>query len=209
MAKAAKTPVKISMIALVALLCGCHPNLHEVDPGKLYRSAQLSGEELDNAIHTLGIRTVINLRGEDKGSDWYETEVKVTTQDSVKLVSIPMSAKRLPHRKDLIALLDAFEKSERPILVHCQAGADRTGEASAIYEMEYMGKSREEALQMLTLKYDHLELAAPAKRYFIGIYGGRDWAYHGYDPCVQNYRYYDKQQFCGATFSLENLELEN
>ncbi|MFL5812912.1 MAG: dual specificity protein phosphatase family protein [Bdellovibrionia bacterium] len=190
--------IAIAIMASAALFSGCHPNFHEVDPGKLYRSAQLSGEELDHAIHQLGIRTVINLRGEDLNSDWYKAEAQVTQTDGVKLINIAMSAKRLPHRNDLIALLDAFEKAERPILVHCQAGADRTGEASAIYEMEYMGKSREEALEMLTLKYDHLELAAPAKRYFINLYGGKDWAYHTYDPCVQSYKYYDQQKFCSS-----------
>lgn len=198
----------VALFAMMALLSGCHPNFHEVDPGKLYRSAQLTGEELDQAIHTFGIRTVINLRGENPGKDWYDAEARVTQQAGVKLISIPMMASRIPHRKDLIDLLDAFEKSERPILIHCQAGADRTGEASAIYEMEYMGKSRKEALKMLTLKYDHLELAAPSKRYFIGVYGGKDWAYHTYDPCAQDYRYYDKQKYCSGQ-TVENSALEN
>jgi protein tyrosine/serine phosphatase len=180
------------------LLTACHPNFHEVDPGKLYRSAQLTGDELDLAIHQYGIRTVINLRGENQGEKWFDDEVQVTSRDGVKLVNIAMSAKRLPHQKDLIALVEQFETAERPILVHCQAGADRTGEASAMYEMDYMGKSREEALEMLTLKYDHLEMAAPAKRYFIGFYGGKDWALHSYDPCKADYRYYDKTQFCAG-----------
>jgi protein tyrosine/serine phosphatase len=183
-------------IGAIALLSACHPNFHEVDPGKFYRSAQLSGEELDLAIRTYGIRTVINLRGENPGEKWYDDEVQVTNKDGVKLVSIGMSAKRLPNRKDLIALVEQFETAERPLLVHCQAGADRTGEASAIYEMDYMGKSREEALEMLTLKYDHLEVAAPAKRYFIGLYGGKDWALHTYDPCQADYKYYDKASLC-------------
>lgn len=171
---------------------GCPPNFHEVDPGKLYRSAQLTGPELEHAIQKLGIRSVINLRGPNPGKDWYDGEVQVTRAHGVRQFDIPMRADRIPHRKRLLELLDALESAERPILVHCRAGADRTGEASAIYQMEYMGKTREEALEMLTLKYDHLALVTPAKRYFIGLYQGREWARGFYDPCSADYLYYDK-----------------
>lgn len=183
-------------LGMAALFSGCHPNFHEVDPGKMYRSAQLTGEELEHAINSLGIRSIINLRGESPGAEWYDTEAQVARDHGVKMVSIPMSAKRLPLRRDLIKLVDAMESSPRPMLIHCQAGADRTGEASAMYLMDYMGKTREEALEMLTIKYDHLAFYMPAKRYFIGFYGGKEWARHSYDPCRENYLYFDKSTLC-------------
>jgi hypothetical protein len=103
-----------------------------------------------------------------------------------------MSAERLPHRKDLIRLLDAFKNSPRPILLHCQAGVDRTGEASAIYEMLYMGKSKKEALEMLSLKFGYLESNEPAKIYFIrDVWQGETWAREQYFPCSGQYHFYD------------------
>ncbi len=172
-------------------------NFHSVDDGKLYRSAQLRPEKLKEVINQYGIRTIINLRGTNNDHEWYRKEIEIAKQENVDHVDISMSADRLPHRNDLIALLEAYKNSERPILVHCYAGADRTGEATAIYKLEYMDATKEEALKMLSFKYFHLSWLHPAKRYFIkDVYQGIDWVYNQYYPCQQNYKYYNKRQFC-------------
>lgn len=182
------------------LLGGCRlsANFHEIDPGKFYRSAQLTEAELRESIDRAGIRTIINLRGSNPGSDWYDAEARVARERGVRLVDIGMSAKRLPHRADLLKLLDAYREAERPLLVHCLAGADRTGEAAAIYQMEYMNKAKDDALEMLTLKYLHFAPTTPAKRYFIGLYQGREWAYRLYDPCATYYEHYDQRANCSG-----------
>lgn len=180
-----------NLILLIILFLAVGCNLHEIDEGKYFRSAQLSGEELESVIKEHGIKTVINLRGA-KDVDWYREEAAVTERMGVTLISIGMSAKRLPHREDLIKLLDAFKTAERPMLIHCQGGADRTGEASAIYQMLYMGKTKKEALKMLTPKYFHIKKRMPAKRYFIKeLWQGEDWAYNEYDPCSGEFKYYN------------------
>jgi len=167
-------------------------NFYEVDAGKYYRSAQLSGAALEKYISKYKIQTVINLRGPNPNEKWYTDEAEVAQRMNVNLISIPMSAGRLPHKKDLIALLDAFQNAPRPLLVHCQAGADRTGEASALYQMLFMGKSKAEALKMLNIKYGHIASMKPAKIYFIrDLWQGTDWAYQSYDPCLGKYQYYD------------------
>ena len=43
-------------------------NFHAVEEGVIYRSAQLSGDDFQNRIRTYGIRTIINLRGENSGA---------------------------------------------------------------------------------------------------------------------------------------------
>jgi hypothetical protein len=43
-------------------------NFHAVEEGVIYRSAQLSGDDFQNRIRTYGIRTIINLRGENSGT---------------------------------------------------------------------------------------------------------------------------------------------
>lgn len=184
-------------------LSGCRimgMNLHEVDPGKLYRSAQLTGEELAATIEAHQIKTVVNLRGAHPGEGWYDDECAVVDARGLSLVDIPMSADHLPHREDLIRLLNAFRDAERPLLVHCRAGADRTGEATAIYMLEYMGKSKAEALTALDWDYWHVEFFKPAKRYFIAeVYQDEAWARETYAPCAadQEYEYFDKEELCG------------
>src|SRR3954454_9519239 len=47
-------------------------NFHAVVPGELYRSAQPTPELITDYHVKYGIKTVINLRGENVGSDWYD-----------------------------------------------------------------------------------------------------------------------------------------
>ncbi|MES2964367.1 MAG: tyrosine-protein phosphatase [Bdellovibrionota bacterium] len=167
-------------------------NLHTVEKGKLYRSGQLSGSTLESVIKKHGIKTVINLRGYNPTQDWFKAEEKVANKTGTKLVSISMNSKRLPHREDLLTLLDTFATAPRPILVHCEGGSDRTGEAAAIYQMLYMGKTKKDALKMLTAKYLHFTWLKPAKSYFIkNVWQGEEWARESYDPCSGGYEYYD------------------
>ncbi len=183
--------------ALFTTLASCDVvnNFYEVDEGKFFRSAQMSGEDFAKKIQEHGIKTVINLRGANPGEKWWQEEAEVMRAYGIVHINIPMSAGRLPHRRDLIELLDAYKSAPRPILIHCQGGADRTGEASAIYQMLYMGKTMEESLDMLHLKYRHIEKLKPAKIYFIkNVWQGEEWAYKEYNPCSGEYQYYDKNE---------------
>ncbi|MBO9666814.1 MAG: tyrosine-protein phosphatase [Bdellovibrio sp.] len=169
------------------------PNFHEIDRGRFYRSAQLDSKEFSHYIQAYGIKTIISLREAEPKERWYQDELVVSRKYGVEHHDIPMLAEMIPHRENLIRLLDLYKSAPRPILIHCQGGADRSGEVSAIYQMLYQGKSREESLKMLTWKYHHVEMFKPAKRYFISqIWQGEDWAYNDYHPCEENYRYYDK-----------------
>lgn len=179
--------MSIALIALVLPAC----KYYEVDTAKVFRSAQPSADNIKEAANA-GIKTVINLRGPNPGHTWYDAEKEATTKAGILQIDIPMSADRLPHRRDLIKLLDAFKTVPRPMLIHCMAGVDRTGEASAIYQMLYMGKSREEALKMLSSEFMHYEVNKPAKIYFIrDVWQGEEWARNEYDPCSGKYKHYD------------------
>lgn len=171
-------------------------NFHEIDNSLYFRSAQLSSKSLKKYVTKHKIKTVINLRGVSS-KEWYKKQIQAVRELGIVQHDIGMSARRLPHREDLLKLLDLFENVERPILVHCQGGADRTGEASAIYQMLYMAKTKEEALKMLRFKYHHLAWRMPAKRYFIDeIWNGVDWALNDYRPCESSWKYYDREKFC-------------
>ncbi|OIQ17819.1 MAG: hypothetical protein BM556_10345 [Bacteriovorax sp. MedPE-SWde] len=169
------------------------PNKRTVQKNNLYRSAQLSAKQIKRAIKKWKIKTVINLRGESPNKDWWRKEVVAVRESGAKYHNIGMSAQRLPHRKDLIKLIELYETAERPILIHCAGGADRTGEASAMWKLDQMKTSKKKALKQLTILTRHIPFRFPAKRYFIKkIYQGSDWAKENYYPCEANYKYYDK-----------------
>ncbi len=169
-------------------------NFHEIDPGKFYRSAQLSKDEFAETVKKYGIRTVVNLRGSQPGEWWFDDEKDVLGQMGVKLENIGFSTEQMQTKEDWARYAEILKTAERPILVHCRSGADRTSEASAVYVMGYMGKTKAEALDQLSIKYLHVSLFIPAKNVFIENYGGLDWLLTNYDPCQQPFRPYAKNE---------------
>ncbi|XOV67398.1 MAG: dual specificity protein phosphatase family protein [Fluviicola sp.] len=110
-------------------------NFHQVDQN-LYRSAQPSKAEMKWAEEK-GIKTIINLRNviDDK------QEIRGTELTQIR---IPLRAKNLTY-DDIIVTLSAIEAAEKPVLIHCLHGSDRTGCMVAAYQM-YQGMDKQEAI---------------------------------------------------------------
>ncbi|MFH1748073.1 MAG: tyrosine-protein phosphatase [Planctomycetota bacterium] len=179
----------ILLAILVSALTGCgwegfsgyapltlFDNFYVIAPGTAYRSAQLDGPTLGLVIEQAGIRTVINLRGENVGEKWYENEKAVCEEAGVTLVDIRMSAKALPPREVLLQLYDTFLSAEYPILMHCNGGADRSGAAAAIWRMTVQGDDRAAAAEELDLCYGHFASVTPLMDELVRVYEpDRDW----------------------------------
>jgi protein tyrosine/serine phosphatase len=148
-------------------------NFGVVSSGVLYRSGQLSKSGLVRAIHDYGIRTVITLRaGKDPGDpapDAAEEDYCINEQlNYVRLPYRTLAHSEPPWIKvdgkapidSLVAqFLDEMDNElNYPVLVHCFAGANRTGAFVAIYRMEYERWSNADAIAELKAKgYDNLE----------------------------------------------------
>jgi protein tyrosine/serine phosphatase len=165
-------------------------NFHEIEPGQMYRSAQLNKAELDFLLPMFHIKTIINLRGENR-AQWFTDEVEAAKQNGVNLITVDMNSREIPDKDTLLQLIEIFHTAEAPVLIHDLSGADRCGEVSALYEMVAMHKPKSEALGQLSMLYHHFEFSRPAKKYFINLYQGEDWAKNEYDPCSGRYKYYD------------------
>ena len=87
----------------------------------------------------------------------YREELDVCKQDHVDHVDIPFSARHLPSPETLNNLLAEFDHGRYPLLIHCQAGSDRTGLASTLY-VHLMKKTPldEAERSQLTWHYGHL-----------------------------------------------------
>jgi protein tyrosine phosphatase (PTP) superfamily phosphohydrolase (DUF442 family) len=134
------------------------PNYRTVVPDRIYRSAQLEPDELEARIERNGIRSILNLRGPKENRDWYQREVAVADRHGLAFRSIDLVPERLPSQPAVVSLLDALESLPEPILIHCAAGADRTGFASVVAKMSKGSATFEEARGQLSLWYGHVPL---------------------------------------------------
>lgn len=154
-------PTAAVVAIAVLVLAGCthkpiFENVHTVVPGGLYRSAQLSPSRLEQLIDQQKIKSVLNLRGAQPGEAWYDAEVGVANKAKVAYYNLRLdSATELTaaQKADLIAIL---KDAPKPLVVHCWAGADRTGLASALYLYEVAGKDAKVAAKALSIRYYHL-----------------------------------------------------
>lgn len=131
-------------------------NFYPVAPG-VFRSNQPTHKRFER-LKARGIQAILNLRG-SAGAAHYLTEKESCAQLGLTLVDVNMLARQAPARADVLALLDAFRRIDRPFVMHCKSGADRAGFASALYLLVIEGRPLVEARKMLSPKYLHFRLS--------------------------------------------------
>lgn len=114
-------------------------NWHKLDED-VYRSEQ-PGRKGFIEIRDRGIKTVINLRS-------HHSDDSKAGDLGLVLVRVPMTAAGFSEA-DIVAALRAIQSAAKPVLIHCQRGADRAGVVSAMYRVVFQGWSREEAVAEL------------------------------------------------------------
>lgn len=132
-------------------------NFHEVVPGEFYRSAQPSAGDIAAYAREYGIRSVVNLRGEED-ADWYRDELAASARAGIRHYDFRMAATGEMPTDRALQLIALFEGAPKPILVHCRSGADRTGLASVIYLQRLAGVDEDEAEGQLSIFYGHIGL---------------------------------------------------
>jgi protein-tyrosine phosphatase len=109
----------------------------EVKRGILYRSGQLSSEQLTEAVRRYNLRTIINLQ---LPGDEMATERALAARLGVDFVNLPMPGDGFGEEwefREILKILDDVQR--RPVLIHCARGTCRTGAAVAFYRYERDG----------------------------------------------------------------------
>ncbi len=138
-----------------ASLCayGFKDNFRIGVPGVLYRANTLPPESLAKYIDEYGIKSVVNLRGKLSDAQWWQDENTVTQEHGAAMYNVELLAHEYPPPKELERLLEIFDTAQQPLMVHCFAGVDRTGTASALWFLEKEGRTLKEALKQLSFLY--------------------------------------------------------
>jgi protein tyrosine/serine phosphatase len=138
-------------------------NFHPVIAATLYRSAQPSAAEIRRYHAVYGIRTIVNLRGEHDRASWYEAEATEAKRLGITLVNFEMSAGQQLTQDRAAKLVAILKHAEKPILIHCKGGADRSGLASALYLAAVAKQGEQAAESQISIRYGHISLPfAPA-----------------------------------------------
>ena len=138
--------------------------LRVVTPGKLYRCGQLNAAGFAEAFRRYDIKTVVNLQEDNRDPLLPERwrgeprvrESEVCAAHGVRYVVLeggvldhpgedPGSRPRVID--DFFRLMD--DPANHPVLIHCKAGLHRTGLVTAVYRMEYEGRTPAEAVEEL------------------------------------------------------------
>jgi protein tyrosine/serine phosphatase len=128
----------------------------EVKRGILYRSGQLTADQLTQAVKQYQLRTIINLQwpGEEM-----HAERALCRRLGVDFVNLPMPGDGLGEEwqfREILKVLDDPER--RPALVHCARGTCRTGAAVAFYRFQRDGWTPEDVASELRRQTYHYGL---------------------------------------------------
>ena len=126
----------------------------------LYRSEQPNKKGFTE-LELLGIKTVINFR-RVKDPD------KKARHSSLNVVHLPLKASELTE-DDILEALKLIRSSEKPVLIHCWHGSDRTGAIAAASRIVFEDWSKERAISELKTKgFGHHEKRFPNVTILLG-----------------------------------------
>lgn len=170
-------------------------HFHWVDE-QVARSAQSYFGHTGLLLDLHGFRSLLNLRGENAGSPWYEAEKAACAARGLPLIDVTLSSRRLPHAAALQALLQAFQTAPKPLLIKCSGGADRTGLAAGLHLVGRHGLAGLPAARRQLAGWPYLHLPQRHQKWLRPFFdyleeelragGGErplaEWLAEGYDP---------------------------
>jgi len=164
-------------------------NRHRVAEG-VWRAAQPAPNHFTQ-LKRLGFRTIINLRNGRAHGSW-QLQRETCERLGLHMVEFVVRSRVAPDRETILRAKDFFDGLQYPVLFHCKSGADRTGFVAALYLMVREGRSADEALRQLSLRYGHFRYA---KTGILDAFFERyrdegeargipflEWVEHHYDP---------------------------
>ncbi|MBR4220267.1 MAG: tyrosine-protein phosphatase [Victivallales bacterium] len=117
-------------------------NCYMIEPG-LYRSAQPTRQGIEN-LEKMGVVNPLSLRTT-------ATDNQLASSTMMACHSVPLNYMKLNEQVVLEAVRIMNSPRNRPLLVHCRHGSDRTGLVCALYRVLVQGWSKDEAIEEMVL----------------------------------------------------------
>ena len=129
-------------------------NLHQISD-EMYRANQPSPEQIARYAKELGLKTILNLRG-NSPKGYYLLEREACERHGIQLVDFQVFSREVPKPAAVLEAKQLFDSIAYPALMHCKSGADRAGIMSVLYQHFRKGQTIEQALEQLSGKYLHI-----------------------------------------------------
>lgn len=124
-----------------------------VVPGVVYRSGQVSKWMLEPKLKEHGIQVVIDMNGIEADDEHQAAEIETVARLGLEHHRFKMGGDGtgdIRNYANAIEVIHNCQQSRRPVLVHCSAGAQRTGGVVATYRMLVLGQSPQDAYAELS-----------------------------------------------------------
>lgn len=127
-----------------------------VHEGRLYRSGEITPSQLERVVEQKGVKTVLSLL--DPTSPESIAERAAAERLGIRWLNVPLTgdgASKPEDREKMRAIL--LDDANAPLLVHCAAGANRTGLACGMVRLHRDGWTVEQVLdEMRRYSFDDL-----------------------------------------------------
>ncbi len=123
-----------------------------VEPGRIYRSGQISASIIRETLARYQIQTVVSLQDYDANDDKHRAEREATAALGIPELHFPLRGDGSGEIRSYASALAEMARADRDgaaVLVHCAAGTERTGAAVAFYRLLVQGRPASEAYQEL------------------------------------------------------------
>jgi protein tyrosine/serine phosphatase len=129
-----------------------------VEEGKIFRSGQLSRHLVKETLQRNQIQSVVDLTIDDPADETHEAELQAIAELGIERQLFPLKADGTGDvhiYSQAVAAVARAARENKPVLVHCVAGAQRTGGVVAFYRLLVQGKSPDFVFrEMQKYKYD-------------------------------------------------------
>ncbi len=148
-------PLSIAAVAVVAIVLGAWyqngwapKRWGVVEPGLIYRSGQITSRRVRDVLAQNQIRVVVDLTGDDPTNPDQPAERAAIASLGIEVAKCPLlgdGTGDIESYASAIAKIASARKARQPVLVHCSAGAQRTGGVVAAYRILVEKKSPRQA----------------------------------------------------------------
>lgn len=123
-------------------------NFGVVEDGRLYRAGVLTPSTLRKVVDEHGVRTVIDLGANHRGTPADEALARQAEKLGIRRVTLWLEGDGTGNPNCYVETLRVMtDPAAQPVLVHCSAGAQRTGAAVMLYRTVVQGWSVDRAYE--------------------------------------------------------------